>query len=67
MEVFGGSSVAVLEDFRRLELVRGGKAQVFVHGCGRTKAIAENGWHSRRRFAVEVRLPIVFEESSQLL
>jgi predicted dehydrogenase/threonine dehydrogenase-like Zn-dependent dehydrogenase len=29
LEVFGGGSVAVLEDFRRLELVRGGKRRVF--------------------------------------
>jgi predicted dehydrogenase/threonine dehydrogenase-like Zn-dependent dehydrogenase len=29
IEVFGGGSVAVLEDFRRLELVRGGKKSVF--------------------------------------
>jgi predicted dehydrogenase/NADPH:quinone reductase-like Zn-dependent oxidoreductase len=29
MEVFGGGSVAVLEDFRRLELVRGGKKRLF--------------------------------------
>jgi predicted dehydrogenase/threonine dehydrogenase-like Zn-dependent dehydrogenase len=28
LEVFGGGSVAVLEDFRRLELVRGGKNRV---------------------------------------
>jgi predicted dehydrogenase/threonine dehydrogenase-like Zn-dependent dehydrogenase len=29
LEVFGGGSVAVLEDFRRLELVRGGKKRLF--------------------------------------
>ena len=29
IEVFGGGGVAVLEDFRRLELVRGGKKTVF--------------------------------------
>jgi predicted dehydrogenase/threonine dehydrogenase-like Zn-dependent dehydrogenase len=29
VEVFGGGNVAVLEDFRRLELVRGGKTRVF--------------------------------------
>jgi predicted dehydrogenase/threonine dehydrogenase-like Zn-dependent dehydrogenase len=29
IEVFGGGTVAVLEDFRRLELVRGGKRQGF--------------------------------------
>jgi predicted dehydrogenase/threonine dehydrogenase-like Zn-dependent dehydrogenase len=29
IEVFGGGSVAVLEDFRRLEIVRGGKKRVF--------------------------------------
>jgi predicted dehydrogenase/threonine dehydrogenase-like Zn-dependent dehydrogenase len=29
VEVFGGGNVAVLEDFRRLELVRSGKKQVF--------------------------------------
>ncbi len=29
IEIFGGGSVAVLEDFRRLELVRGGKRRVF--------------------------------------
>jgi predicted dehydrogenase len=29
IEVFGGGSIAVLEDFRRLELVRGGKKRVF--------------------------------------
>jgi predicted dehydrogenase/threonine dehydrogenase-like Zn-dependent dehydrogenase len=29
IEVFGGGGVAVLEDFRRLELVRGGKKRVF--------------------------------------
>jgi len=29
IEVFGGGAVAALEDFRRLELVRGGRKQVF--------------------------------------
>jgi predicted dehydrogenase len=29
LEVFGGETVAVLDDFRRLELVRRGKRQVF--------------------------------------
>jgi predicted dehydrogenase len=29
VEVLGGNAVAVLEDFRRLELVRGGRRQVF--------------------------------------
>ncbi len=29
IEVFGGGNVAVLEDFRRLELVRGGKKRLF--------------------------------------
>ena len=29
VEVFGGGSVAVLEDFRRLELIRGGNKRVF--------------------------------------
>jgi predicted dehydrogenase len=29
LEVFGGGNVAVLEDFRRLELVRGGKKSVY--------------------------------------
>jgi predicted dehydrogenase len=29
IEVFGGGNVAVLEDFRRLELIRGGKKRVF--------------------------------------
>jgi predicted dehydrogenase len=29
VEVFGGGSVAVLENFKRLELVRGGKKRVF--------------------------------------
>jgi predicted dehydrogenase/threonine dehydrogenase-like Zn-dependent dehydrogenase len=29
LEVFGGGNVGVLEDFRRLELVRGGKKRVF--------------------------------------
>jgi predicted dehydrogenase/threonine dehydrogenase-like Zn-dependent dehydrogenase len=29
IEVFGGGTVAVLEDFRRLELIRGGKKRVF--------------------------------------
>ena len=29
IEVFGGGTVAVLEDFRRLELIRGGKKQVY--------------------------------------
>jgi predicted dehydrogenase len=29
IEVFGGGSVAVLDDFRQLELVRGGKKRVF--------------------------------------
>ena len=29
IEVFGGGSIAVLEDFRRLELVRGGKRRVY--------------------------------------
>ncbi len=28
VEVFGGGSVAILEDFRRLELVRGGRRQI---------------------------------------
>jgi len=29
LEVFGGGSVAVLQDFRRLELIRGGKKRLF--------------------------------------
>src|SRR4029077_17017146 len=29
VEVFGGGAVAVLEDFRRLELVRHGRKQIF--------------------------------------
>jgi predicted dehydrogenase/threonine dehydrogenase-like Zn-dependent dehydrogenase len=29
IEVFGGGSVAMLDDFRRLELIRGGKKQMF--------------------------------------
>ena len=33
VEVFGGGSVAVLENFRRLELVRGGKKRVFRSLC----------------------------------
>ena len=37
IEVFGGGAVAVLEDFRRLELVRGGKKSVFRSGLRQDK------------------------------
>ena len=37
IEVFGGGGVAVLEDFRRLELVRGGKKSVFRSGLRQDK------------------------------
>jgi predicted dehydrogenase len=48
VEIFGGGSVAVLEDFRRLELIRHGKKSVFRSllrqdkgHCGEWKAFAE--------------------------
>ena len=34
MEVFGGGSVAVLEDFRHLELVRNGRKQIIARALG---------------------------------
>jgi len=37
VEVFGGSAVAVLEDFRSLELVRHGKKQVYRSGLRQDK------------------------------
>src|ERR1700688_611445 len=37
IEVFGGGNVAVLEDFRRLELVRNGKKSVFRSPLGQDK------------------------------
>jgi predicted dehydrogenase/threonine dehydrogenase-like Zn-dependent dehydrogenase len=37
VEVFGGGNVAVLEDFRRLELVRGGKKRTFRSPLRRDK------------------------------
>ena len=43
IEVFGGGSTAVLEDFRRLELVRAGKKQTNIPVGVRTKAIQPNG------------------------
>jgi len=37
IEVFGGGSIAVLEDFRRLELVRGGNRRVYRSLLGQDK------------------------------
>jgi len=63
VEVFGGSSVAVLEDFRRLELVRGGKAQVYRSRLRQDKG-HRGEWEA---FAQAIRgggaTPIAFEES----
>ncbi len=62
VEVFGGGCVAVLDDFRRLELVRHGKKQSFHSRLRQDKGHAA-GWHA---FAECIRMggpsPISFDE-----
>jgi predicted dehydrogenase len=62
VEVFGGGAVAVLEDFRRLELVRHGRKQTF-----RSRFRQDKGHRAElEAFAAAVRgrseSPIPFEE-----
>jgi predicted dehydrogenase/threonine dehydrogenase-like Zn-dependent dehydrogenase len=62
LEVFGGASVAILEDFRRLELVRNGKKKILRNRWGQDK-----GHESEMRLFVEAALgkippPIPFEQ-----
>jgi predicted dehydrogenase/threonine dehydrogenase-like Zn-dependent dehydrogenase len=63
VEVFGGGGVAVLDDFRRLELVRGGKKQVF-HSWLRQDKGHRGEWEA---FAAAIRngseSPIPFSET----
>jgi predicted dehydrogenase/threonine dehydrogenase-like Zn-dependent dehydrogenase len=62
VEVFGAGCVAVLDDFRRLELVRHGKKQTFHSWLRQDKGHAA-GWHA---FAECIRTggpsPIAFDE-----
>ena len=62
IEVFGGSSTAVLDDFRQLELVRGGRKET-VHSRWRQDKGHRSEWDA---FATAVRrqsvAPIPFEE-----
>ena len=51
IEVFGGGSAAVLEDFRRLELVRNGEEKSSAHDGGRIRDIAQNGPHLLRLYS----------------
>jgi predicted dehydrogenase len=62
LEIFGGEAVAVLEDFRRLELVRRGRKQVF-----RSRFRSDKGHRSEwQAFAAAIRngeqAPISFRE-----
>ncbi len=62
VEVFGGGAAAVLEDFRRLELVRGGRKEI-IHSRWRQDKGHRGEWHA---LAAAVRKgsdsPIRFEE-----
>ena len=62
LEIFGGGSVAILEDFRRLELVRNGRKKLISARMGQDK-----GHRAEMRAFVEavqgkIRPPISFEE-----
>jgi predicted dehydrogenase/threonine dehydrogenase-like Zn-dependent dehydrogenase len=62
LEVFGGASVAILEDFRRLELVRNGQKKI-----SRTRWKQDKGHKAQMRAFIEavqgrVAPPIPFEE-----
>jgi predicted dehydrogenase/threonine dehydrogenase-like Zn-dependent dehydrogenase len=48
LEIFGGASVAILEDFRRLELVRNGRRKI-----SRTRWKQDKGHHAELRAFVE--------------
>ena len=62
LEVFGGAAVAVLEDFRRLELVRNGREQISRARWRRIKGIAEMARRSSMRCRANAPPPIPFEE-----
>jgi predicted dehydrogenase/threonine dehydrogenase-like Zn-dependent dehydrogenase len=59
VEVFGGGRVAVLEDFRRLELVKNGRSQV-VHSRLRQDKGHQGEWEALARS--DETAPIPFEE-----
>jgi len=62
VEVFGGGAVAILEDFRRLELVRNGRKQII-----RARWEQDKGHHAEMRAFVDALLgktppPVPFEQ-----
>ena len=62
IEVFGGGSVAVLEDFRRLELVRHGRREMMQSRWRQDKG-HRNGWAAFAEFVQgKSAAPIGFEE-----
>jgi predicted dehydrogenase/threonine dehydrogenase-like Zn-dependent dehydrogenase len=62
IEVFGGGTVAVLEDFRRIELVRDGRKEV-VHSRWRQDKGHRNEWAAFARFVQQrTEAPISFED-----
>ena len=62
IEVFGGGSAAVLEDFRRLELVRNGRREV-VHSRWRQDKGHRSEWDAFARSVLRHgQAPIPFEE-----
>ncbi|MGC2368205.1 MAG: bi-domain-containing oxidoreductase [Candidatus Sulfotelmatobacter sp.] len=62
IEVFGGGAVAVLEDFRRLELVRGGKKSVFRSGLRQDKGHRGECEAFVRAIQIGLESPIPFHE-----
>lgn len=62
IEVFGGGAVAVLEDFRRLELVRHGRKQVFRSWLRQDKGHRSEWQEFVRAIAEGAATPIGFEE-----
>jgi predicted dehydrogenase/threonine dehydrogenase-like Zn-dependent dehydrogenase len=62
IEVFGGASVAVLEDFRRLELVRGGKKRVLRSLLRQDKGHRGEWEAFIRAIQTGAELPIPFSE-----
>ena len=61
IEVFGGGSAAVLEDFRRLELVRDGRKEI-VHSRWRQDKGHRGEWAAFVQAVLQNRSPIPLEE-----
>ncbi len=61
LEVFGGGAVAVLEDFRRLELARGGRKET-KHSRWRQDKGHRNEWAAFAQSVLQQGAPIGFEE-----